>query len=1076
MKLNQNQKRAVEYLDGPLLVLAGPGTGKTQLLSEKVAYILKNTDTNPENILCLTFTEVGASNMLERLKTIIGPDGAKVNIGTYHAFGSDILAQYKNYSENYDRKLDDTIDEVMQYKIIKQLQDDLSGADILRGDRVRNIISVISAAKSAGLSAQDLKKVAETNTKDSEVLSKAISPLLKNVVPRKFKESYKNAYLPIYEILKKYIDAEPILPRVERSIAGLARSLKEAIVEAESTQKIPALTAWRNEYFEKDAHDNYRLKDRVANKKLLSIAHIMELYEKYLLDNGLVDYDDMIQESVKILQSDEGFRLTLTERYQYIMLDEFQDTNPAQFMIIKELTKYEKPNIMAVGDDDQAIYEFQGALSTNLTDFQKHYSAEVIPLIENYRSTQEILDFSHKIIKQAPDRFANKELTAHKDAPENSQIFRYEFKASDMEFGFIADKVSELINSGVKQSEIAIISYMRKYFMPHLPYLKSHPEINIAYEAQNDLFEDDKIHQILAIAKYVYELGNERNENTSIVEILGYPFFNLPMLEVIKIVSTARKERKAVFEYLANSDNPEIKQVAEFLANLVAVSFTEPLDVFIDYLIGASELRGYRSSFLEYYTTRDDYETYTLYENLAALRGKLHKHFGDRSFKLKDLIEMVDDYEIASMPLNTTSPYKDADDAVQVLTAHKAKGLEFEYVFIISCDNAAWGKAKGNNNTLTLPRNLIQIRHTGTTDGEKLRILYVALTRAKKGLYITNSISDFNGKSPARLEYLSEYVQNDKLISPYLPTNEVICKYEETRPDVMSWNLKNWLSSFRNASPDMRTIYKERISHYRMSATSLTDFVDIVYAGPQEFFKKEILKVPPTPEDESMAFGNLVHRTLEEVTNAKISDEDAIKFYLSELDKKDLSSDIVRRLKEKGPVDLVVPLAEFSDIIRNGKAEVNFNSEKISVSGAPITGKIDHIIIDEKNKTIEVYDYKTAGYKTGKWDSHKTLFKYMLQLEFYKILLNNSPTYRKYKVKCGHILFVVPDKKNNAVYDKVYEFDEERGKQLMNLIQVVYKLAISLEFMDDPEIFVPANSAFGVKQIEDFIKLLLAKS
>ena len=179
MGLNTKQKEAVEYLDGPLLVLAGPGTGKTQLLSEKVAYILKNTDTNPENILCLTFTETGASNMRERLKSIIGKDGLKVNIDTYHAFGTDILTQYKNYAEDYDRKLDSAIDEVTQFKIVRDIQNKLPGRDILRGDNVKDIISVISSAKSAGLSADDLAKIAEQNLEDSKVLSEAISPLLK---------------------------------------------------------------------------------------------------------------------------------------------------------------------------------------------------------------------------------------------------------------------------------------------------------------------------------------------------------------------------------------------------------------------------------------------------------------------------------------------------------------------------------------------------------------------------------------------------------------------------------------------------------------------------------------------------------------------------------------------------------------------------------------------------------------------------------------------------------------------------------------------------------------------------------
>ncbi|MBQ1298647.1 ATP-dependent helicase [Candidatus Saccharibacteria bacterium] len=665
MPLNQKQKEAVEYLEGPLLVLAGPGTGKTQLLSEKVAYILKNTDTNPENILCLTFTESGASNMRERLKTIVGKEGLKVNIGTYHAFGSNILAQYKNYAEEYDRVLDSAIDEVTQFKIIKEILETLPARDILRKDNVKDIISVISSAKSAGLSAKNLGVIAEQNLEDSKVLSEAISPLLKEIVPRNFKESYEKAYRPIYELLEKYTDRASIIafepvsldehpracsendiskPRIERSISILARDLKGAILEAESTEKIKPLSNWKDTYFEKDGRGNYRLKDRVANKKLASISKVMEKYDKYLLENGLYDFDDMIQEAVRVLKTDAGFKATLSERYQFIMLDEFQDTNPSQFSIIKELTDYEKPLIMAVGDDDQAIYEFQGALSTNMVDFQEHYSANVIPLVENYRSTQEILDFSREIINQATDRFADKELFAHKENPKESQIHRYEFLSSDMEYGFVAKKISELISNGVNQNDIAVISYKTKYFMPLLPFLKAYPEINIAYEKRDDLFENERIHQILTMARFVYELANERNENTSIVEILSYPFFKLPMLDVVRLVGEARRGKRSVFEYLSASENSAITEVATFFANLVAKSFNEPLEIFLDYLIGAIPLEGYRSPFLEYYTGAGEYEAFSLYESLASLKGKLRKHFGEKSLKLVDLINMVDDY------------------------------------------------------------------------------------------------------------------------------------------------------------------------------------------------------------------------------------------------------------------------------------------------------------------------------------------------------------------------------------------------------------------------------------------------
>ena len=182
MPLNDLQKQAVEYLDGPLLVLAGPGTGKTQLLSSKVEYILKNTDANPENILCLTFTESGASNMRNRLRSMIGQAAGKVNIHTYHAFGSDIIAKYKNYatSDEYDRNLDTPIDTVTQYKIIHEIQESLPPFDIMKTAKTRDIIDTISSAKSARLDSADLKTIAEDNIKITEKLNPELDKCLKN--------------------------------------------------------------------------------------------------------------------------------------------------------------------------------------------------------------------------------------------------------------------------------------------------------------------------------------------------------------------------------------------------------------------------------------------------------------------------------------------------------------------------------------------------------------------------------------------------------------------------------------------------------------------------------------------------------------------------------------------------------------------------------------------------------------------------------------------------------------------------------------------------------------------------------
>ena len=988
------------------------------------------------------------------------------------------MGQYKNYNENYDRRLDTALDEVAQYKIIKKLQDELPATDILRGDPVKDIISVISSAKGYGLSSTEMAEIARVNQEDSKVLSEVISPLLQNVVPRVYRESYENAYLPIYQVLEKYADAAPIMPRIERNIASLARDLKTAMTEAEAAEKIKPLSDWKDTYFEKDAGGNYRLKDRIANLKLASIAKIMAAYEAYLKEAGAFDFDDMIQEAVKALSTDEGFRLTLTERYQFIMLDEFQDTNPAQLSVVKCLTQYEKPMIMAVGDDDQAIYEFQGALASNLTDFQEYYGAEVIPLTENYRSTQEILDFSREIIKQAPDRFGDKILTAHQPAPESTQIRRVEFRSADAEYGFIAEEIVKLIRAGVPQSDIAVLSYKTKYFMPLLKYLKAYPEINIAYEKRDNLFEDEKIHEILSLAEYIYDIASENKPSVSIMEILAYPFFELPMLEVIREVGRAKQAHQPVFEVLSQSENLKIAETFELLSLLVAKSITEPLEVFLDKLIGLSPIDDrHRSPFISYYSknSQNDYEVFTLYENLASLRGKIRKHFGEKPLKLKDLIEMVQDYTAADMPLNTTSPYRDAEDAVQILSAHKAKGLEFKYVFIISADHTAWGKGKGNNNLLALPKNLMQIRHTGTTDGEKLRILYVALTRAKYGLIITNSLHDFAGKEPTRLEYFDEYVEGDDVISPYLPARKVETHYDFVPGKQAEDNLKNWFSPYFAKTPDMRAIYKERLATFRMSASALTTFIDVVYGGPESFFKTYVLQVPMETEPEALAYGDLIHHTFEAVTKQNLSQAEAVEYYLADLAKKDLSPEVMRNVREEGPANLAVALGKFEGILREGQAEVDFSPERLVVNGIPVTGKIDHLTINEAEKTIEIYDFKTGPYHKEKWDKHPTLYKYMLQLCFYKMLLTHSREYTKYRVNKAHILFVTPDK-DGEVYDKVYDFTPEDEKLCQDLMRAVYDSVISLDFMDDPEIFMGPDGTLGLKDIKEFVALMLAKN
>ena len=200
-----------------------------------------------------------------------------------------------------------------------------------------------------------------------------------------------------------------------------------------------------------------------------------------------------------------------------------------------------------------------------------------------------------------------------------------------------------------------------------------------------------------------------------------------------------------------------------------------------------------------------------------------------------------------------------------------------------------------------------------------------------------------------------------------------------------------------------------------------------------------------------------------------------MEYFLAELDKKELPQDVLQRMREKGPEDLSVSLHKFGKILRQGKAEVDFAPDKLMIGSVPVTGKIDHILIDDDTKAIEIYDFKTGGYHKEKWSSHATLYKYMLQLGFYKLLLNNSLIYRRYKVERAHILFVTPDK-DDEVYDKVYEFNEKDEDELLQIMEAVYNNVKTLDFLRDKEVFRMADNSLGIKDIKGFIELLLAKN
>jgi DNA helicase-2/ATP-dependent DNA helicase PcrA len=761
------------------------------------------------------------------------------------------------------------------------------------------------------------------------------------------------------------------------------------------------------------------------------------MYDEYLESAGVFDFADMIEEAITYLHQDDAFRYSVQERYQYILLDEFQDTNDSQLQLIRLVADYDLPNIMAVGDDDQAIFSFQGARYSNLMDFREIFGAEVIVLNMNYRSGQEVIDLGAAVAGQIADRFATKygiekKLTAFNDAP--CGVERWEFLAKPSEFGWVTEKIADLVRSGVDQRTIAVIAPKHKYLEDLVPYFGAYPEIKLAYEKRENILEAENIRPLLKMARMLVNLASVRPTASDVLEILSYEFWGFSSLSVLNAVQDAREKRTSILNYLQGSEDEKLRELARFFSELAIKSIDSPLEIMLDYMLGFAVLGDFRSPYLAYFTEKGDVDSISFYENLAVLREHVAKYTAKTQLRLKDLVEFADDYEAAEQKLVNTSPYVEAKTAVRLLSAHGAKGLEFDHVFILCLDNRAWGTSKGNNNTLVLPKNLEFVRYTGATEDEKLRLLFVALTRAKYNLYLTGAQADFAGKAALPLKFL-EGVGPEVVLVP------------EDRPALEPLRA-GWSAKYDVREADIAAFVTAALENYRLSASDLTLFVDVIYGGPEEFYLSRVLRRPETRSTD-LSYGNLIHAVLDRVTKEKIGDGEAVEYWRELVLMADIEDETRDDFLERGVDNLSVYLRVRGDYLRaDGHfSEVAFFKDNLTLDGLPLTGKIDHIEVDEASKIVQIMDFKTGKYHGEGWDGHPTLWKYKRQLMFYKLLLEASPKWRGYRVESAVVEFVTPDEEGE-VRQKVLEFDEGEMREFLKLCGVVYGKIKALEFPD----------------------------
>lgn len=1084
-KLNDEQREAVDCVDGPLLVIAGPGTGKTQLLSARVANILKETDTLAENVLCLTFTEAGARNMRERLNGFIGQDSYRVNISTYHGFGRELIATNRDYFE--ERMLERAVDEVTTHGIVARILEGLSYQDILRRADVFDVISTISELKRELVSAEMLREIVAQNreiaAEVNEVLQEAMSGVKR--MPSGLEQA-RPIYEKVLEVLRENADQSGV-GRFKNIAAEYLFELERAFGEAEAEieGKAKPLNAWKNKFLEKDLKDRPILKIEAGNKKMASMAGVLEKYQAELEREGLFDYDDMILLAIGALEKNDDLRFSLQEKYLYIMLDEYQDTNAAQSRIIELLTNNPasegRPNVMAVGDDDQAIYAFQGAMSSNLREFYERYrDVKVVNLVKNYRSTADVLYFAKNIAEQIEGRFSDgfngisKELAAVNKADERAGIARKEFRSSVAESAWVAGKIAELIEAGEDAREIAVVAPKHAYLAELLPFLHE-KKVAVTYEKRENILETKVVRELVAIARLILKLASDGRADELWAEVLSYEMWGIDPMAIWRVSWQAEAERKNWAEVLVESDDEKVARAAKLMLGLALRVEAETLEKMIDYIVGASEIEvegeQLKSPLREFYMGRSDREVYDLLNSLTVLRERLIEYRGG-SGGLRDLIQYISDCEAAGIKIINSSPHNEAAAAVNLMTVYGAKGLEFNHVFILSANEATWAKAKNKVNQVNLPINLARIRHVGNSADDKLRLLYVAITRARTNLYVTSSVANFAGKQLARLEYFDERETEDGVRSFTLPEKFAMVEMMDDEGTVGAEVLSvSWFEKHLPTTVRMQDLLKTRLERYRISPTHLNTFTDTIYGGPQKFYENTILRFPQSISS-SGVFGNAIHATLDwcqrEVLKNKLpSVEGAVEVLRREiLAERSLNSEEKERLIERGEFALQRYYEQRAEMLamKNIRSEMGFSGEMIALGEVVLTGKIDRLEIDDEKKQVVVVDFKTGPSRKKLMKSDPKLHKYLQQVYLYKILVENSVALKGYEVVGARLEFVEPDEDGIVNALEISEFDRAELERCRKLLLAVWGRVMALDF---PDIGGYSQDVAGIKRFED---------
>ncbi|RYE25753.1 MAG: ATP-dependent helicase [Sphingobacteriales bacterium] len=963
--LNDQQREAVDAIYGPVMVIAGPGTGKTEVLSVRIANLLRSeAQVQPNEILCLTYTDEATNSMRNRLTQIIGTAAHRVNIVTFHAFCNNVI---QANSENFSLRSLQPITDLERTELLYEIFETLPQGHVLR-------------------------KLSGNIYYDAGRLNRLFD----------FMKREHLSAADIHIAVGTYIDSLPEREEYvyKRAGKGFAKGdLKQAAIDDEIRKMSQTRAA----------------------------ASLYEIYNERMREMGRYDFNDMIVWVLEEFKNNPALLQNYQERYQFILVDEFQDTNGAQNELINELTQFwDDPNLFVVGDDDQSIYEFQGARIRNIIDFYQKFkeTIQVIVLPQNYRSSQPILNKAtatiqnnlQRLIYQLKDLQLDKNIVASHprfaDGKDTVQPSVTAYSNVVHEEADVLMQIEQLRAEGIPLNEVAII-YAQHKQADNIMALMDRVGIPYSVKKQVNILELPLIQQIINLLRYLDdEKKTPYSAEHTLFSIMHTPYYGIDPTDIamIALYIQANKAKDKSLGYwrlvlsnglLLESLNLKsveaLRRLGDNINNWMRLQQELPVPLLIEHIF-------HESGIVQHLLNEKDHiwqmqVLHTFFDFVRETYARNHRT------GITELLRMIDRMQLENISVPVQKIIQN-ENGIKLYTAHGAKGNEFEYVYLIGCTKNFWETRKGAGNEYKLPDTI-----TSTDDdADKTyktevarRLFYVALTRARKMLHVSYAVADNQGKPLEHSVFIDEISTPDERVNKQVTSEEVI-KH-------IAWAMQP-VPDVRIALANHKWI-DHALQQFVMSYTTLSKYLRC----PLSYYYETLLRVPFLKND-ALAYGSALHYALERMfkimkerngefpSKQEVIDVFRIGMYTEQESFTQLQYD--RRL-EQGETSI----SDYYDKYINSfstNVEIEFKVPRYLLDGVPVTGKIDKIEFDGDNCTV-------VDYKTGDPDRSAAIYTappnekeplggdYWRQMVFYKLILENYSE-KNWKVTMGMFDYV----------------------------------------------------------------------